>query len=52
MANILNHDIKILFVIIFFFSDSKENIIENPYLIISNSKILLFLMAKMNIIIL
>ena len=36
MANILNNDIKILLVIIFFFSDSKENIIENPKLIISN----------------
>ena len=36
MANILNNDIKILLVIIFFFSHSKENIIENPKLIISN----------------
>ena len=36
MANILNNYIKILLMIIFFFSDSKEDIIENPKLIISN----------------
>ena len=36
MANILNNYIKILFLIIFFFSCSKEDKIENPKLIISN----------------
>ena len=36
MANILNNYIKILFLIIFFFSYSKEDKIENPKLIISN----------------
>ena len=35
MANTLKYYIKILFFIIFLFSNSEENIIENPKLIIS-----------------
>ena len=36
MANIFKYYIEIIFIINFFFSNSEENIIENPKLIISN----------------
>ena len=36
MANIINNHIKILLVIVLLFSESEEDIIENPKLIISN----------------